>query len=332
MGNSDIHLVKAAFHSQFKTAMESCGVSADYYFKKVKLPTEVSEPESLLPEKPFWQLINMVATQERLPDFGSRVAQVLPWHKVESLGPLILNRSNLKQLLTTFCKIASSQSSNARFSLIEDGQDYLFRYTASPFYHNDVQMELYRITSMMQLVQLCTGARWRPQVIYLLMPETRVVDACPLLSDSSLCFSQPHSAFTIQGNLLQLPVHVDKSSKLKSASNNHPKINSQFANSIRQIISVYSLTKNFSIKDVASITDMSVRSLQRRLIHHGLKFNDMLNRAKFAHAQNKLRDSRMLVKEVAESLGYSDAAHFTRAFRRWNGLSPTDFRKGLSEQ
>jgi len=35
MQNSNIHLVKAAFHTQFKSAMENCGVSADYYFKRV---------------------------------------------------------------------------------------------------------------------------------------------------------------------------------------------------------------------------------------------------------------------------------------------------------
>lgn len=78
MGNSDIHLVKAAFHPQFKTAMESCGVSADYYFKRVGLPTEVSDPESLLPVKPLYQLANIVAIDEHIPDFGSRVAQLTP--------------------------------------------------------------------------------------------------------------------------------------------------------------------------------------------------------------------------------------------------------------
>jgi len=35
MQNSNFHLVKAAFHTQFKNAMENCGVSADYYFKRV---------------------------------------------------------------------------------------------------------------------------------------------------------------------------------------------------------------------------------------------------------------------------------------------------------
>jgi AraC-like DNA-binding protein len=323
----NVHMVKAAFHAQFKTAMENCGLSAGYYFNKVKLPTEVDDAEGLLPEKPFWQLINMVAIQEGLPDFGSRVAQVLPWHKVESLGPLLLGSSNLKQLLTTFCNIASSQSSNARFTLKKDGTVYWFRYTASPYFNYDIQMELYRITSMIQLVQLSTGARWRPEVIKLLMPETRVVDACPLLTNSKIYFSQMHSAFTIQEELLQLPVVMGISTMINKANNSHPEINSQFESAIRQIINVNALTNNFGIEDVASITGMSVRSLQRRLATQGLKFKDMLGCVKFTYAKDRLRDTRMLVKEVAESLGYSDSAHFTRAFLRWSGSSPTDFRE-----
>jgi AraC-like DNA-binding protein len=72
---------------------------------------------------------------------------------------------------------------------------------------------------------------------------------------------------------------------------------------------------------------MSVRTLQRQLKHHGLKFNDLLNQAKFEHAKQMLNRPEVSIKAVAQSLGYSDSAHFTRAFRRWSGLAPTAFRK-----
>ena len=117
-------MVKAAFLMQFKTTMENCGVSPDYYFKKVNLPTEVSDPESLLPLKPFFQLINVVAINEKMPDFGTFVAQTTPWHKVHSLGPLIEKSDNLQQLLQTFCDIASGQSSIVKFTLVDQGSHF----------------------------------------------------------------------------------------------------------------------------------------------------------------------------------------------------------------
>jgi AraC-like DNA-binding protein len=36
----------------------------------------------------------------------------------------------------------------------------------------------------------------------------------------------------------------------------------------------------------------------------------------------------MTIEQVARQLGYSDAANFTRAFRKWTGRSPTDWRQG----
>lgn len=67
MKNAHIHLVKAALHAQFKTAMESCGVSTEYYFRRVNLPVEVNDPEIMLPLKPFYHLINIVAIDEKMP-------------------------------------------------------------------------------------------------------------------------------------------------------------------------------------------------------------------------------------------------------------------------
>ncbi len=328
MVKKNIHLVKAAFHSQFKTAMESCGVSADYYFKKVKLPTEVSDPESLLPVKAFYHLINIVAISENIPDFGSRVAQLTPWHKILSLAPLIQNSTDLKNLLETFCAVASGQSSPVIFTLKDEDSHFRFCYTNTLLYKGDIQMELYRITSMIQLVQLATGAEWRPETINLVMPKTETVDACPLLTKSEIHFSQPVSTISIPADFLQLPAHINIPEKIKTVNNKQADLNSEFSKSIRQIINTYTLTKNVSVEEIADITDMSVRTLQRRLTDCGLKFNELLNQAKFDHAKEKLQDTQMPIIDIAKSLGYSDPAHFTRAFHRWSGISPTEYRQG----
>jgi AraC-like DNA-binding protein len=327
MVKKDIHLVKAAFHAQFKATMENCGLSTDYYFRKVGLPGNVSDPESLLPLKPFFHLINVVAIDENIPDFGSQVAQTTPWHEVSSLGPLLRNSMSLKDLLETFCEIASGQSSIVNFTLIDQGSDFDFCYTDVPLYKGDIQMELYRITSMIQLVQLATGTGWRSKTIRLNMPKTVVVNVCPLIKNSEIKFSQSDSAISIPVNLLRFPLRLTISRRGKPGSSPPSNLSTEITNSIRQVISTYTLTGNISIGDVAKISDMSVRSLQRRLSESGLKYSELLNQAKFDHAQEMLRDLQMTVKEVANSLGYSDPAHFTRAFRRWSGLSPINFRK-----
>jgi len=329
MNSENIHLVKAAFHAQFKTAMELCGVSSEYYFRQVNLPFKVSDPEAMLPLKPFFHLINRVAIDENMPGFGCFVAQSTPWHKVLSLGPLIANCKNLKELLEKFCEIASSQSSLVKFSLVNASSHFDFCYTDIPIYKGDIQMELYRITSMIQLVQLATGAQWSPANIRLIIPRTAAVHSCPLLTNSKISFSQPDSAISIAAGVLRLPVHLEIPKGNTRQRKNSATIDTDFAVSIRQIINTYTQTQLISIEDVARISDMSVRTLQRRLKKHGMKFTDLVNQAKFAHAKSMLRNKQMPIKEIAASLGYSESAHFTRAFRRWSGLSPKKFRSNL---
>ena len=190
-------------------------------------------------------------------------------------------------------------------------------------------MELYRITSMIQLIQLATGAEWRPETIRLIIPKTKAADSCQLLTSSNISFSQTNTAVSIETSLLELPVQLEipKTILANNYSNSDADANIEFTDSIRQILKTYTQTKSISIEELADITDLSVRSLQRRLKANDLKFNDLLNEAKFDHAKEKLHDTQIPIKEIAESLGYSDAAHFTRAFHQWSGMSPTDFRK-----
>ena len=327
MPERNIHLVKAAFHAQFKAAMDLRDIDSNFYLRKVNLPTEITDPESLLPLKPFFHLINIVAINEKMPDFGTFVAQTTPWHKVHSLGPLIEQSDSLHDLLQTFCEIAAGQSSLVNFRLVDQGSHFEFCYVDKPLYNGDIQMELYRIASMIQLVHLATGPDWVPSTIRLNMPENPVAKACTMLAQNGVHFSQPDSAFSIPCELLSLPVRVD-APKVKNRHNlSHPDISTEITNAIRQIINTYTLATHIEIGDIAKLTDLSVRTLQRRLKLEGLRFNDLLNQAKFAHAKHMLNNSKLSIRVVSESLGYSDPAHFTRAFRRWSGVSPSGFIK-----
>ena len=325
MPETNVHLVKAAFHAQFKAAMGLRDLDSDFYFATVNLPARVADPESLLPLKPFFHLINFVAINERMPDFGSFVAQTTPWHKVLSLGPLIEQSHNLHDLLQKFCEVAGGQSSLVSFRLVEQGSYSDFCYVDQPIFRNDIQMELYRITSMVQLVHLAAGPAWSPASIRLNMPESSVVKACTIIAQSDIHFSQADSAFPIPCELLALPVRIDALKVENCQKVSRPDISSDITNSIRQIINTYALTTHIEIGDVAKLTDTSVRTLQRRLKLKGLRFNDLVNEAKFAHAKQMLSDSKLSISAVGESLGYSDPAHFTRAFRGWSGMSPSAF-------
>src|SRR5262249_59972598 len=78
---------------------------------------------------------------------------------------------------------------------------------------------------------------------------------------------------------------------------------------------------------VATMLGLGMRTLQRRLSEEGVTYARVVARARFNLAQWLLDDPACKIIEVALDLGYSDQAHFSRAFARWTGLAPREFQR-----
>lgn len=77
---------------------------------------------------------------------------------------------------------------------------------------------------------------------------------------------------------------------------------------------------------VASMLALSRRTLQRRLQQRGLEFRVLLQQTRWQLAKQYLAEQRLTLTEIALLLGYSEHSAFTRAFRDWSGMSPTQYR------
>lgn len=77
---------------------------------------------------------------------------------------------------------------------------------------------------------------------------------------------------------------------------------------------------------VAAELNMSPRTLFRRLEEEGTSFRILVDEVRETLAQELLRGSGMTVAHVARRVGYSDPASFVRAFKRWKGETPQEFR------
>lgn len=80
-----------------------------------------------------------------------------------------------------------------------------------------------------------------------------------------------------------------------------------------------------TILAVATRLSVNVRTLQRRLAHVSSNFRTLLDECRRQQAERQLEHTDLSVSEVSRRLGYSDPAHFVRAFRRWTGQTPTRF-------
>ncbi|MCB1342233.1 MAG: AraC family transcriptional regulator ligand-binding domain-containing protein [Pseudooceanicola sp.] len=78
---------------------------------------------------------------------------------------------------------------------------------------------------------------------------------------------------------------------------------------------------------IARQLGMSERTLYRRLAEEGLTFRDVLVEAQLALAQELLRDGGTSIAEIAFLTGFAEQSTFSRAFKRWVGKAPAQFRQ-----
>jgi AraC-like DNA-binding protein len=84
------------------------------------------------------------------------------------------------------------------------------------------------------------------------------------------------------------------------------------------------------MEDVARRLGMSVRSLHRRLADDGLSFQILTEHTRRELAEGLLRDELYTISEIAFLTGFSEQSAFNRAFKRWGGVTPANYRKSHS--
>jgi AraC-like DNA-binding protein len=80
------------------------------------------------------------------------------------------------------------------------------------------------------------------------------------------------------------------------------------------------------IDEMAEELGISVRTLRRRLDAEQTSYQTIVSDVRQHLAFRYLRETQLTNDEIAERLGYSDAANFRHAFKRWTGKKPGDFR------
>ncbi|MDP3859339.1 MAG: AraC family transcriptional regulator [Stagnimonas sp.] len=84
-----------------------------------------------------------------------------------------------------------------------------------------------------------------------------------------------------------------------------------------------------TLAELAAMLNLSARSLNRYLEREGTSYRALAGRIQHELACERLASGAMTVTEVAYSLGFSDPANFTRAFRDREGASPRDYQQRL---
>jgi len=84
------------------------------------------------------------------------------------------------------------------------------------------------------------------------------------------------------------------------------------------------------ITSTAARIGISVRTLQRKLAEAGLNYGELVEHIRFDQACHELQNSKLHLCEISSRLGYRDPSSFSRAFTRWAGMPPRQYRQRLT--
>jgi AraC-like DNA-binding protein len=104
-----------------------------------------------------------------------------------------------------------------------------------------------------------------------------------------------------------------------------------FVDALRQVLKAYRPNGCLDIKQAAKLAQMSVRSLQRKLAAEDRSFSVTVDEVRTEVAIEMLQHTDVSVSDVAAELGYSKPNNFARAFKRWTGKTPDQFRSDTAE-
>jgi len=287
---------------------------------------------------PLYQLcdfLSSVARAEGIDDLGFRVGGHLGIESLGAYGRLIAQSLTLHEAIQTSLALITSYNSGLRIWAERHGDQV--RYCQK--YVEDLPQD--RITEVVHLglanalanARYGPGADWKPNRIELASDPIDLTAHVWRAADLLVSFNQPCTSVWVDQRVLSAPLPpfdgsdgppVDKNGRA-SLVQSAPA--ADLLGQLEQAIDSVLGRRRTSLPFTAAIVGTSARTLQRRLSDHGSSFSRLLQRVRFQNAQRLLQDATMPLTEVARRLGYGDSANFIRAFKRWTGVGPSEFRR-----
>ena len=328
-------LVRAAYLNDFVAILRDVGVPVDRFMAESSLPQNIEE-------MPQMQISTPTAV-----DWLAKVGNDINPMELGLLASVYATSSSLFPLQQTV--ITSAHSGIKRLEaliglmLYEDRTLKIRIRQKADSYCVDIQSPLKNhryncfqewlcFQAIIAIIRSVTDPAWcpselsfsshirPPEVIYNAYPNTRIFCA------------QPQTSITIStSDLLKTygkvgATALDPQTLIKVTNVYHEAAAWELPSYLRALVKPYLTDGPIRIDSVSEITGISTRTLQRNLKENGSSYSQIIQEARFELACSHLNNQNMKVIDVAIALGYENPQHFSRAFRRFAGITPSEYR------
>lgn len=313
--------------------MESLDIDVRKRFRELGADYELlHDPNARIPDEVVIQLWNTLVQQSRDPCIGLRSADF--WHptSLHALGFAWMASGTLKEAFERVIRYSHFITQNQRYVFDETASSFRFTIFESeePFVF---PQELY--DAQMSFVKTMCDEIYGPGFSFLRIDMRRPEPSCAEQFRGR--FKAP-IVFGADSNTLYFSKEVILK-ELPTANADLARLNEEIVSAYLEQIEHGTISKkvstrlieqlpsgNVSQESIASSLYMSTRTLQRKLQEEGTSYKELLSETRYELAMRYMSKSSSAVSEVAYLLGFSEVGNFTRAFKRWTGMAPTEYR------
>jgi AraC-like DNA-binding protein len=266
------------------------------------------------------------------PCIGLRVARHFSPASLQALGFVWLTSDSLLDALSRLVHYFRAVSNTIELELAVAGEEC--RLSIARVMHLRRSRDQSRDALWAAVISLCrisTSEDFTPLALQLERPEPPCVADFYALFRAPIGFGAPRDTMVFRRAEVERP--------LPTANRGLARANEQivadymarldqtrFADRVRLKLVESLPGGGAEVEDVARSLNVSVRTLQRRLAQEQTSWSALLDEARHELALRFIGERQMPVKEATYVLGFSEPSNFTRAFKRWTGLSPTAYR------
>jgi AraC-like DNA-binding protein len=156
-----------------------------------------------------------------------------------------------------------------------------------------------------------------------------------LMICEDMAFAQPESWFDLAPSFLDLPV-IQTAASARAFLRNAPgnfvvkyRNPGSFAARVRRTLRALPAHSWPDADAIAHSLNLAPATLRRRLRQEGHRFQSIKDELRRDLALAALEDPARSVADVAAAVGFAEPSAFHRAFRKWTGLRPTEYRQTL---
>ena len=281
----------------------------------------------------FKRLLMKVVSNVGDNHLGLDVGESLRSGNLGIIGFVLMNCGNLLEALKKYHDYYKIVSNITQLSIHAGKRHIRLQWTFIDENLMDFQQLILQgiMASLRKLAQEWTGKQLPMAEIHFNWPEPTDVSEYERIFETRLKFDQATAAVILDSDVARTSFAVPNA-ELLSVFENHARERYLSLSSEEpysgEVLSV--LTGQHDempgIESVADIMGLSVRNLQLKLKKESAMFRELRDRVRYDLARIYLRDPQCSNEEISYRLGFSEPSAFYRAFKRWTGRKPSEFR------